>query len=577
MGLIKRAKIKRREFLKFASLGTISASLSPSLLLSFENANRSAKLHGLINSEYPFPYDSAHFEASERVVFIDSKTASISILPKEGKVLDIKLYYFQEDKMHICGSRLKSFYGVDDCLEVLLRNRMWEPELHYWIEYKESGGARWKSTPQRRVKTPRVSLEERNVEVILIGDDHSPDDADMQHSILEDDELRELRLTGDYVNTFLKKLLKEPEYLPEPGSEMAKLKNGFCLASTIKNILAAESPDFIITLGDHRGGFGHKWEGLGLKNQYQITAEERDQYEKLFRKGTRKIFSALTPQVPVYWALGNHDGEPGYDLTQEPATKYRKIYYKLPGSSVGGSPDENYYAIEWGSKKRLDFRNPQNMEMIFLVLDPERYNTGVPKIPEDWTLGEDQQAWFKEKLKCDAKWKFVVQHHVLGGWPRGTNEMHMDRAYGRGPLFTYQDYDGICDYPQQVEQVRLTEVMKENGVDIVFYGHDHIFNVKEIGENSLDKTLYGICVGSPKYIGEISWYKGEFWGKFYGNYGEYGGNNKLADFWGPSGYTKLTIGRESVKVEYIRAAFNHPFTNIPPDIRVGDTVYSYLI
>lgn len=42
------------------------------------------------------------------------------------------------------------------------------------------------------------------------------------------------------------------------------------------------------------------------------------------------------------------------------------------------------------------------MEMIFLILDPERYNTGVPKTPEDWTLGEDQKAWFKKKLKCDA-------------------------------------------------------------------------------------------------------------------------------------------------------------------------------
>lgn len=141
MSLMKPAKIKRREFLKFASLGTVSASLSPSLLFSFENANQPVKLYNLIESEYPFPYDSDHFEASERIVFIDSKTASISILPKEGKVLDIKLHYFQEDKMHICGPRLRSYYGVDDCLKVLIRNRMWEPEFHYWIEYKESGAS----------------------------------------------------------------------------------------------------------------------------------------------------------------------------------------------------------------------------------------------------------------------------------------------------------------------------------------------------------------------------------------------------------------------------------------------------
>ena len=577
MSSLKPEKVKRRDFLKLAGLGAVSASLSPSLLYSFGKPEQSRSLLDLMDSEYPFPYDSDHFEASEKIMFLDHMTASISVFPKEGKVLDIKLHYFQEDKMHICSSRVRPFYGVDNCLEIPIRNRMWEPEFHYWIEYKESGGGGWKSTPRRNVKTPRISLEERDVEVILIGDDHSPDDADLGHIVLEDVELRELRLSGDYVNLFLKNLIKDPGYLPEASSEMAKLKNGFCLASTIRHIIAAESPDFIIDVGDHRGGFGHKWEGLGLKNQFQATAEEREQYEKIFRKGTRKIFSALTPQVPIYWALGNHDGETGYNTTQEPATKYRKIYYKLPGSSRDGSPDENYYAIKWGSKRGLDWMSPQKVEIIFLVLDAERYNSNMPETPEDWILGEDQEAWFREKLKCDAKRKFVVQHHVLGGWPRGTSEEHLGRAYGRGPLFSYQDYEGICDHPQQVKQVKLTEIMKENGVDIVFYGHDHIFNVKEIGKNSLGKTFYGVCVGSPKHMGEFSWYKGEYWKKFYGDYGEYGGYSTLADFWGPSGYTKLTIGRESMKVEYIRSAFNHPFTNIPQDIQVGDTIYSLLI
>ena len=67
------------------------------------------------------------------------------------------------------------------------------------------------------------------------------------------------------------------------------------------------------------GGFGHKWEGLGLKNQHKVTAEESDGYEKMFRLATRKIFSALSPTIPIYWTLGNHDGEAGFKSTLVPA------------------------------------------------------------------------------------------------------------------------------------------------------------------------------------------------------------------------------------------------------------------
>ncbi len=89
--------------------------------------------------------------------------------------------------------------------------------------------------------------------------------------------------------------------------------------------------------------------------------------------------------------------------------------------------------------------------------------------------------------------------------------------------------------------------------------------------------MYGLCVGTPKYIGELDWYKGDYWQRFYGKYGDYWGSAKQADFWGPSGYTKLTITKSSVKIDYIRSAINHPYTNIPQSTAIGDTVQSILI
>lgn len=576
--ILKPDEMKRRDFIKIAGVGAVSTTLGLSSRFPSKERPRTRHISDLLDSDYPFPYDSDCFEAGERIVFLSPAEANISIIPKEGKALDIKLFFHHEDKMHICSAESLTYYGVNDVLEIPIKRQFWNPEFQYRLEYRDTGKDKWNSTPMRTVKTPRFRLEDRNLEVILIGDDHTPDDADLGEIVLEDDDLKELRLNGDYVNLFLKKLIEDPEYFPERGSELAKLMSGFCLASTIRQILVSENPDFIIDLGDHRGGFGHKWEGLGLKNQHEVSEEERDQYEVIFRKGTRKIFSALTPEIPIYWVLGNHDGESGYDATLNAATQYRKKFFKLPGTFRGESVDENYYSLIWGRYKGDNWLlESREGGVLFVILDTQRYNLSIPRIPEDWTLGENQKEWFKKILKYDAEKKFVLQHHVLGGWPSGSDETRLDIAYGRGPLFTYDDYRDICKNPDQIEQVELTRLMKENDVDVVFYGHDHIFHVKEIGQEDNRKRMVGICVGSTKHIGEMNWYKGEFWKKYYGDYGSYWGHAEKADFWGPSGYTKLTINRETTKVEYIRSAHNHPFTNIPKHIEVGDVIHTLIL
>ncbi|MFC2170202.1 hypothetical protein ACFLRM_06550, partial [Acidobacteriota bacterium] len=288
--------INRRNFLKVLGLSAFAAAQSPSYMFSSQESKRQKNLLDLLDSGYPFPYDSEYFGASERVVFLDSDSLSINLLPKEGKALDIKLFHSDEDKIHILGSKTSAFYGVTDALEIPIRNKCWAPEFHYRIEYRETGENVWKAVPERTVKTPNIDVNNRGLEVILIGDDHTPDDADLGNRFVEDKYLRDLRLNGDYINLFLKELIKDPDFIPEEGSELAKLMNGFSLASTIRQIMANENPDIIFHLGDHRGGFGHKWKGLGLKKQFEATPEELDRYLKIFRVSTRKIFSALTPE-----------------------------------------------------------------------------------------------------------------------------------------------------------------------------------------------------------------------------------------------------------------------------------------
>lgn len=166
-----------------------------------KNSNQSTSL----DHEYPFPYDSDYFEASERVVFLNPERASVNILPKEGKSLDIKLFIEQVDRIRIQQDKIFSFYGVNDSLDIPFHNLYHDPFFTYRIEYKETQEGSWKSTPERVVKTPSLSLDERQIEVIFIGDDHIPDDADNPGNPLQDETLRHLRLTGEATNYFIKK------------------------------------------------------------------------------------------------------------------------------------------------------------------------------------------------------------------------------------------------------------------------------------------------------------------------------------------------------------------------------------
>ena len=561
--------LKRREFVKLGGAGLLLAGLDLKTLFGLP-AERAASpfIEQLTSTEFPFPYDPAVFEAAERISNVRRSVSDpsvwltdLNLLVKSGKTLDIKVLVADRREALATTMDVQSFAGVKDSLDLQIRGYD-SPRLYYQVQYRVGQDA-WKALPPRNFKIPNAKLQNGGqINAFFIGDDHNFDDG----SVNVPPEYIQTKITGDYFFDFLNILRSNRN--SEPSAPLNRLNFSFYLIHGLYHILASEDPDFIVNLGDSNGiGAKHRWESWGLPFK-NLTETGYDYIARVLWLRSRKAFSAVTPNMPVYWALGNHDGEGARSEERAKAKLYRQKYFQFPTGVThpeGGHPDGNYFAFTWGA----DEKNRGGAQ--FVILDVCGFYAQAPKKIEEWTLGTEQLRWFEDVLKRnDSEWSFACYHHVLGGWPAGPDEVQNDCVYGRGPLFASQDYTPYAD-PAKIEQVKLTELGKKYGLRAFIYGHDHIFYTKRIGEGANKKDLYGVCAGSTKYFGEQPWWKRPFWLKHYGD-----GFKPNPDFLGPSGITRLSLKSDQARFDYIGLK-RTPFSNLPGNDKVEPTIYASLI
>lgn len=557
--------LSRREFLRLSGAGALVAGINPlSLFGGLKSPSPSSPFYEqLASDEFPFPYDPSFFEAAERIANVrrDPDDPSrwltdLNLLIKPGKSLEVKVLTADRREDLANPRSLQTFVGAQGSLDTVLVG-FDGPRLHYQVQYKEGEGP-WKALPPRSFKLPNVSLSAGGqIQAILLGDDHTFDDADyaLPPAYVQ------ARITGDYFYDFLAGLRADPSWTPEPP--LSALQFSWLLIRGVAHILAHEDPDFFIHLGDSNGiGAGYKWQAWGLPYK-SLTDSEFDFIARTLWLRMRKAFSGLTPNMPVLFALGNHDGESSWDGARFRAREWRQKLFPLPTDATypeGGHPNGNYYGFSWGA----DRNNKGGAQ--FLVLDSTGFVGAQPKKPEDWKLGPEQLAWFKKTLEqTDPEWRFACYHHVLGGWPSGSHEAEMGYSYARGPLFTAADYQGLAE-SSKVEQVQLTDMAKANGVRAFIYGHDHIFKARRIAAGASQRDLYGIVAGSTKHIGETSWWKGPYWKRFYGD-----GFKNPPDFFGPSGVTRVTIKKDTARFDYVCTG-STPNTNLKSAGMIGAVI-----
>ena len=305
----------------------------------------------------------------------------------------------------------------------------------------------------------------------------------------------------------------------EADPHMDTNSNAAVFTLTLQNILSA-NPDFLLDLGDT-----FMSEKLLVKNQTEILKRHLL---------LRSYFDLACHSIPLFLALGNHEGEQGWLLDGTAnnlpvwAANTRMLYYPnpLPDSFYSGNtkPEpyvglrENYYSWEWGNS-------------LFIVLDPYWYTKSKPDW--GWTLGLEQYNWFKNVITASkAKFKFIFCHQLVGGNGNdgrgGTEFAHLWEMGGMNEDSTW----GFDAYRSGWGKP-VHNLMVENNATIFFHGHDHFY-----GKQDKDGIVYQE-VPQPSLKNFTSMQASA-----------YGYVNGV--FIPSRGYLLVTITDTSSKVEYIR-------------------------
>ena len=216
--------------------------------------------------------------------------------------------------------------------------------------------------------------------------------------------------------------------------------------------------------------------------------------------------------VPLKIVLGNHDGELGYSTFN--TKKYRAEYFPEQTGTLA------YFAHS-------------ESDVLHIALDPFTYTTTNPKADGwQWTLGRTQYDWLVSTLQnSKERHKFVYIHHLLVGDAQSRGGTHI-AAYNEWGGKNMDGSDGFSSMrPGWGKPIH--QLLKENGVSIVFKGHDHLY-VKEEMDGVIYQTL-----PQPSHPGEAT--------NSAVAYG-YGAGKVI----GGSGYLRVTTNAQSAKVDFVK-------------------------
>jgi hypothetical protein len=253
----------------------------------------------------------------------------------------------------------------------------------------------------------------------------------------------------------------------------------------------------------------------------------------------RSYYEKINHSVPLFIALGNHEGEAGWNLKNGGenfavwSTNERKRFFMNPYPNDFYTGDttqhpyvgirQNYYSFSWGDAQ-------------FFILDPYWYTNPKPDSLNGWrwTLGKDQYEWLKRSLeKSTSPFKFIMAHQLVGGDPLGRGGIEFASLYEWGG----NNLDGTRGFEKNRPgwYKPIKDLLREHKATIFFHGHDHFFAKQE-----MDCLIYQECPqpSHPNFSGVNS-------AKDYG----YVNGEILPN----SGHMRVRVQPSQIQVEYVRA------------------------
>lgn len=227
----------------------------------------------------------------------------------------------------------------------------------------------------------------------------------------------------------------------------------------------------------------------------------------------RRLLDASLTNTPHFNVVGNWDGENGNFTPEQIAYSRAARMTYAPGPRPdtypeGGNDAEDYYAFTWGDALFVALN-----VMTYTPTEHLLHDTGA-KI-DDWTLGEQQLAWLQTTLaNATSTWKFLLIHHTVGG-AAGTE---YDSVYGRGG----------GQAARVGEQAIVHDLMLQHGVQVFFYGHDHVFT--DMVVDGIHYTLPGSAGAPWKFESAETGYE---------------------TYWTDSGHGRVAVSPERLTVEFI--------------------------
>lgn len=292
----------------------------------------------------------------------------------------------------------------------------------------------------------------------------------------------------------------------------------------------SDNPDFMIDLGDF------------LMTDKLNDATHHVPYDTIpYRcKIYRDFYSTSGNSVPMYYALGNHEGEEGWYLNGTANSvavwdaQVRKQYFLNPEPDNFYTGDttnyqyigkrETYYAWQWG-------------DALYIVLDPFWYTNTKPTDSLNswyWSLGQTQYNWLKSTLEnSTAHFKFVFSHQLVGGGVSGQGRGGTEYAsyFEWGGYNIDSTYGFTTQRPGWYKPIK--DLLTENKVNIFFHGHDHLYDQQErecmVYQETPQPSL-------PNFNNTSATAYGYLTGNILNN----------------SGYLRVTVNTSGIKVEYVR-------------------------